>query len=172
MALIKGVCQPLLSNSMQSLGGGISAWFAARRLRRATKESVPELAFASTRAKCVDVYDGDTVTLASPLRDGGKHLYKVRCRIVGIDTPELRTKNPREKEAARSAKTATEALVLGRVVRVQWHGRDKYGRQLVTLWSPVHAQESVGDVLIAQGHARSYDGTGPRTPFDQWSPIK
>ena len=45
--------------------------------------------------KVVKVYDGDTVHIVFPVF--GK-MYKWNCRISRIDTPELRTKNEKEKK--------------------------------------------------------------------------
>ena len=39
------------------------------------------------RCKCIDVYDGDTITIIIPLNNTG---YKQRCRLSGIDAPEIK----------------------------------------------------------------------------------
>lgn len=45
--------------------------------------------------RVVNVYDGDTITIIFRF---GSHFYHKRCRIYGIDTPEIRTKNNEEKQ--------------------------------------------------------------------------
>ena len=47
------------------------------------------------QAKVVDVYDGDTIKIVFTVSN---KLYKFNCRIIGVDTPELRTKNKKEKK--------------------------------------------------------------------------
>ena len=65
--------------------------------------------------KVVDVYDGDSIKLVLPFiikKEESKYrlinkllkkkdiikLYKWNCRLSGIDTPEIRTKNLKEKK--------------------------------------------------------------------------
>ena len=59
-------------------------------------DGVPEFSFKDTtkKAKVVSVYDGDTVKIVFPLQE---KLYKWNCRLAGVDTPELRTRNKLEK---------------------------------------------------------------------------
>lgn len=48
-------------------------------------------------AKVCDVHDGDTITILTTVNG---YPIKTHIRIVGIDTPEIRTKNLKEKQAA------------------------------------------------------------------------
>ena len=64
-------------------------------------DSIPMLTFKGKRFNCkvVSVYDGDTIKAVFPIMDSGSmKLYKWNCRLNGVDTPELRTKNKLEKE--------------------------------------------------------------------------
>lgn len=154
---------------MNRVTGPVRAWLCLRKLRGATEEHTPELAFTSTRAKCVAVYDGDTVTLVAPLRDGAKHLFKVKARIRGIDTPELRTRDLAEKAAGMAAGDALRKLVLGRLLHVTWHRRGKYGRELVSLRVRKGGRDvDIARFMLAEGHAREYDG-GKRVTYAQWA---
>ena len=45
--------------------------------------------------KVISVYDGDTIKVVFPLND---IFYKWNCRLMGVDTPEIRTRNTKEKE--------------------------------------------------------------------------
>ena len=47
--------------------------------------------------KVISVYDGDTVSIVLDLPLNNK-LFKWNCRLARVDTPELRTKNKKEKE--------------------------------------------------------------------------
>mmetsp|Transcript_17960 Transcript_17960/g.31757 ORF Transcript_17960/g.31757 Transcript_17960/m.31757 type:complete len:154 (-) Transcript_17960:895-1356(-) len=115
-------------------------------------------------AKVVSVYDGDTVTIATFCLDG-VNCTAFKCRLVGINTPEIRTRDKKEKVAGYAARDALREVLEGRVVKVRCGPFDKYGRLLATIEAP-----GVGDVaemLVTQGHAMRYDG-GRRLPFYQW----
>lgn len=93
--------------------------------------------------KVVKVYDGDTITVASrlDLKNSDSYnnnspqkpnksktnmssisssindtspVYRYSVRLKGIDTPELKTKNVKEKIQAKIAKDKLEELVLGK----------------------------------------------------------
>lgn len=109
-------------------------------------------------AKVMSVYDGDTVILAFSIHHV---MYRWKCRISGIDTPEVRTKNHDEKAMGYRARDALRDKILGRVVRVTCGKFDKYGRILVD----IHVDGvSIGDWLVSNGYAQPYDG-GTKRPW-------
>jgi micrococcal nuclease len=79
----------------------------------------PGLALTFT-GKCVDAYDGDTVTVMVNGR-------KEKIRLIGIDTAEMG-----QGEWGKKARDFTRSLVLNKDVRVETdvEPRDKYGRLL------------------------------------------
>lgn len=115
------------------------------------------------RATCDRVIDGDTVDLRIDL---GFNVYtKDRFRLLGINTPELHSKDVAERTKAEEAKRALElkigdgqprehpAPVL--TVKTFKSAGDKYGRWLAVIF--------VGDLdinaqMIKEGYAVSYDG--------------
>lgn len=114
----------------------------------------------NTMGKCVKVYDGDTVHLAFVF---GGMLYRWVCRLEGVDTPELRTSNEKEKEMGYMVKSKLEEKILGKVINVCCGEFDKYGRLLVKLYIPGVCDEEVSSEcvnswLIENGYAYSYDG--------------
>lgn len=132
-----------------------------------------------TAARVLDVYDGDTVTLAVPFL--GK-VFACACRIKGIDTPEMKSRDPAEKARAKAARARllrycccsihdqeTTDWPRERVraflrencafVWILCHEPDKYGRVLIDLHSdPDRAQSSAAEVMLRDGHAYAYDG--------------
>lgn len=113
---------------------------------------------SETSFKCVKVlknYDGDTLTVDIP---GVHPLFgqKVSVRIAGIDTPEVKTKDQCEKQAARAARQLVEG-VLARAKRVDLLNvqRDKYFRILADVSAD---GVLVKDVLLKNKLAYSYDG--------------
>lgn len=70
--------------------------------------------------KVVDVYDGDTVKIVFPLSDKEPdRLYRWNCRLINVDTPELRTKNLKEKQYAKVVRDKLRKKILQNIVTVQ-----------------------------------------------------
>ena len=76
------------------------------------------------QCKVVDVYDADTVTIVLPLTE---KLYKVKCRLLGIDSAEKRTKNLDEKKFALEATDWLSNLINDKVIWVKCGKWGKYG---------------------------------------------
>lgn len=141
-------------------------------LNEATLDNtVSALMKGEVQAKIVKVYDGDTFTAAIcvPAIPGtrcvkcnasAEHIQAVptlfNCRITGIDTPELRTKNKREKEFGYLARDVVRGMILGKVVTLKCWGNDKYGRVLTTVFSPEAGD--IGLSLVGNNLAVEYDG--------------
>ena len=106
--------------------------------------------------RVVSVYDGDTVTVIVPFET---KFFKTKCRLMGIDTPELRTRDPAEKAAGYAARDYLRTLIDQKHVWVQCGGYDKYGRLLGTIYltSTLEAP-SANEQMLLQGHAKSYYG--------------
>lgn len=155
--------------------------FETLMLRSATDP--PEFQIVGRRrARLLETHDGDTMKVAIVLR--GK-VVKVAVRLAGVNTPEVRTKNPEEKAAGIAARDFVAAWALpGRMqvngsyteaalkaayaesrvmLDVDFEGPDKYGRQIGSVYKP-GCQTSLSDVLIANGHAVEYDG-GTKADF-------
>ena len=106
-------------------------------------------------AKCVKVYDGDTFYVGTilPPPYGATRFC---CRLLGVLTPELRSRDEQEKALAREARDIVKATILHKVVNIKISGHDKYGRLLVRV--------STGDCddlsqhLVNNRVAVSYDG--------------
>lgn len=128
-------------------------------LEVATLGSVPAFSLDGTySAKCVKVYDGDTATFVFRTAPGAP-LTRHRCRLAGIDAPEVR--GVRDLTPGKAAAEFLRRRLEGRVVTLSVSGTDKYGRLLVGV--AVDGAD-VADQLLAAGHAVRYDGTGARFP--------
>ncbi len=113
--------------------------------------------------KVVSVYDGDTVKLVFPLTDKEPdHLYKWNCRLINVDTPELRTRNLKEKEFGKKVRDILREKILNKVIKVKCLDFDKYGRLLVELFM---GEESINNWLIENEYAKKYDGGKKTTWF-------
>lgn len=111
------------------------------------------------RAKVVDVVDGDTLDLMIDL--GFNVHHSIRVRLDGVNTPESRTKDLREKELGLKAKafsadwTTRHKTVFVQTVKDK---KEKFGRILARVYSDENKTACLNDDLIDSGNARAYNG--------------
>jgi endonuclease YncB( thermonuclease family) len=133
------------------------------------------------------VYDGDTMTILIPILfksfsfyenskgiqesnvnlnsctdDNDILYYKVRVRILGVDTYEMKPRKniPDRDEHIRKAKDAKiflENLILNKTIFMEFSDSkfDPYGRPLATVF---FEDVDIATLLIKGGHGVSYDG--------------
>ena len=92
------------------------------------------------------------MTIIFPLHE---KLYSWKCRLSGIDTPELRSKNEKVKKFAYKIRNILREKLIGQIVTVKCGKFDKYGRILVTI---LHEDCNINDWLIKNQFAIQYDG--------------
>jgi len=108
------------------------------------------------QGKVVDVYDGDTVKIVFPLTDKEpERLYRWNCRLINVDTPEIRTRNLKEKEYGKQVRDRLREKILNNIVDVHCKDFDKYGRLLVEIF---YENVSINKWLIENNYAKVYDG--------------
>jgi endonuclease YncB( thermonuclease family) len=144
------------------------------------------------------VYDGDTITILVPTKlsifnmgsantiDLNSNtnpsekivLNKIRVRLFGIDTPELKPKKnlPNRDEhiaKAKEAKDYLSGLILKKIIKVSFLSNDKYGRPLVKLYinqitsNKITSDEiCLNDLMITKGYAKKYDGGTKDSDFE------
>jgi len=100
-----------------------------------TEEFVPPL---EGSYKVIKVYDGDTITIAAklPWANDVLHnkIYRFSVRLLGIDTPEMRSSDPDEKKIAHIIQSIIEKKILGTYVRLTDISIEKYGRLLANIY--------------------------------------
>lgn len=107
------------------------------------------------KATVVRVVDGDTVELMIHL--GFTIVWKSTCRFYGVNTPELKSKDPEERAKAKEARAWVEQhLTAGAVVYIKSHELDKYGRPLVTIYCGQEQELILNQKLVELGLAKSY----------------
>ena len=125
------------------------------------------------RIKVTRVVDGDTVDVEVDL---GFNLFtKDRVRLMGIDTPESRTRNKHEKILGLRSKARLKELIaaapVGKRGRKEIYlsttkvGKGKFGRILGYIWVN---DENVNNILTAENHARPYFG-GSKGELGAWT---
>ena len=108
--------------------------------------------------KSVDrVVDGDTIDISIDL--GFDLTKKERVRLAGIDTPEKRTKDQKEKEMGYQATEFLEMhLMEAKRLTVKTEKEGKFGRMLGWLYKSETDTTSINQIMIDKGYAWAYDG--------------
>jgi len=122
----------------------------------------------SFRAQALKVVDGDTADLFVDTGFRGYHLF--RFRFLGIDTPELNSKDEEERAQANEAKELVKELLdcFEKTMMVNlghWPLRietakdpDNFGRWLARIYFMDGEEEKgVNAVLLEQGLAKPYE---------------
>jgi len=111
-------------------------------------------------AEVVKVYDGDTCTCVVDL--GFKLSARIKVRLVGIDTPEIRTKDLEEKKKGYETRDWLREKILGKKVMLHTAKKGKFGRWLGTIWEieedKLEFENSYNGKLISEGFAKVYSG--------------
>ena len=103
------------------------------------------------RAKIIGVYDGDTVTALVDLGFGITN--KIKVRLKGINTPELRGV---ERAQGIISRDFLREKILNKdiVIETFKDKKGKYGRYIGTLWIN---DENINELLVEQGLAEKKD---------------
>ena len=121
------------------------------------------------KVKITRVIDGDTCDIDVDLGFG--IFTKDRIRFMGIDTPESRTRNKKEKALGLAAKARLKEILKENkgniILRTSKEGKGKFGRILGTLLI-YDGKTSVNQMLIDEGHARNYFG-GSKDEQGEWT---
>jgi len=112
------------------------------------------------KATILKIVDGDTVDVDIDL-GFGVWLKDERVRIMGIDTPESRTRDKVEKVFGLAAKERLKEL-LGKEVTLKTFaakdGQDMKGKFGRILGDFIVGDQMVSDIMINEGHAVRYHG--------------
>ena len=103
------------------------------------------------------VVDGDTVDVDIDLGFGMTY-KKQRVRLMGIDTPESRTRDLEEKFYGLEAKTFLKTLLMECPVTLVSHEKGKFGRILGELFIYGNMDRSINQMMIDNFHAVPYNG--------------
>jgi len=115
------------------------------------------------------VVDGDTVDLVLDL--GFSLFKKERCRVAGIDSPESRTRDLKEKKYGIEAKNALMRMLSQKrnfIVRTEKDG--KYGRCLAWIYAEGD-KKSINESMVDLGFAWRYDGGTKLTGDERFAEL-
>lgn len=153
--------------------------------------ATPQLSLKGVRewGRVVDILDGDTIHVVLPFLG---QQFKFIIRLAGIDTCEMKSKNPDNKARAIAARDRIFELVTGQqsssitatatgktrkeiqqrlsdnskmaMVYVSCDGADKYGRVLADVFaSDLENEVSFSDILVREKLAYVYNGESKPT---------
>ena len=112
------------------------------------------------RCKLKKVIDGDTVDVDIDLGFGIWQMNE-RVRIMGIDTPESRTRNKIEKKFGLAAKARLKSLLGPKPVlqtTISKKGEDMKGKFGRVLGDFIIDGKQVSQIMCKEGHAVAYFG--------------
>lgn len=116
-------------------------------------------------AKCVKVYDGDSITVV--FMAFGK-FCRFNVRMDGYDAPELHPKyvnakkKEEEKKWAIASRDVLSGMILDKIVTLHCKAYDKYGRILGVVELD---GKNVNEAMLEHGYCKTYDG-GKKTEWD------
>ena len=113
--------------------------------------------------RVIKVYDSDTITVANYMPYQNSALYRFSVRINGIDCPEIKTKNPTEKQCAIIARDTLSDKILNKNVELRNVTLEKYGRILADV---IYKGENCGEFLCKKKLAVIYSGGTKQSPED------
>lgn len=106
-------------------------------------------------AKITSVYDGDTCTCVFMY---GNKPMRVNIRVIGIDAPELKTKNELEKQAGICVRDLVRNHIENKICQVKILKHDKYGGRVVGDVYFGKNKTSLSQYLLNNGYVKSYGG--------------
>lgn len=126
------------------------------------------------KGRVCHVYDGDTIHIVMIFQ--GEPI-RVVCRLYGIDTPEMTSKENRTNAiiarnrlvqlvtdidielhdmiGSKTGEFTNKIQTNRKIIDVVFKGRDKYNRELVDLFVD---GRSINSILLAEGHCYEYFG--------------
>jgi len=121
------------------------------------KSCVDKFSFKNNHvwAWCCKVVDGDTIHACFFINND---FLRFNVRLHGVDTPELRSKDPIEKQKALEAKSYVTSRIFDKPVYIHLGDFDKYGRLLGIIYLDDNMEISLNQQLIDDGHAKAYFG--------------
>jgi micrococcal nuclease len=110
------------------------------------------------KAKVVKVVDGDTIDVEIDL--GFDIRIDQRCRLYGVDTPETRTRNKKEKEAGLKSKQFVKDQLSSKDILIRSEEYGKFGRPLAIIFyeNDAGVMVNLNKTLISNKLAKEYFG--------------
>ena len=147
--------------------------YLVSQLQSSQKSNTPEFTFENGLTKLVkviDVYDGDTITVAMNIQSDDtmnlvylpKMVHQFRIRMHGYNTEEIRQPKDdpdreKKKEWALYQRDWVVERLLNKIVLLECLGYDKYGRILGKVYLDSNKQECINDIIVSSGVASKFN---------------
>ena len=105
--------------------------------------------------RVIEVYDGDTITIASKLPYKKSPLYRFSVRLNRIDAPEMKGISKKETQMAIISRDKLAEKCLNKKVTLTEIKREKYGRVLAEVYCD---GLFLNEWMVEQRLAVKYDG--------------
>lgn len=137
-----------------------------QRLRDINITQVPKVfyQYKTIRARVIKVYDGDTITVVFLIDDTP---IKIKVRLKGIDTPEVRSKKGRledEKIAGKKCRNYLRSFIGDKIVNLTIYKWGKYAGRVIG--EIIYDNANISSLMLEKGYAVSYDG---KTKKHMWT---
>lgn len=109
------------------------------------------------KAQVDRIVDGDTIDMIVDL--GFNIHHKIRVRLAGIDTPEIRTLDLEEKQAGIAAKDYVSVWLEKYphvFVHTTFYDSDKYGRTLGVVYADESMRVCLNNDILSSGFGVEY----------------
>lgn len=123
-----------------------------KRVLAGVRTLTNSIALYTYKALILRVIDGDTCVAEIDL--GFRMTNGQTLRLLGIDTPELKSKDAIEKTKAQAAHLRLAELVQGKRVIVRTQKTDHFGRYLAQVW--LEDGTDVNQQLVDEGYAKPW----------------
>lgn len=157
MKLLRNFCRPSKKRDIE--------------MEMSTYEDVQPFIPVIKTGKIVKVYDGDTVTISARIyitETQVTKLFRFNVRLRGIDSPEIKTKNDKERMLGIEARDGLRAFIMNEIVTLENVDYDKYGRILADIITKNGT--NVSDWMLSNDYAVKYNGGTKHRP-SEWTDI-
>lgn len=140
-------------------------------MEMSTYEDVQPFIPVIKTGKIVKVYDGDTVTISARIyitETQTTKLFRFNVRLRGIDSPEIKTKNEKERLLGIEARDGLRKFIMNEIVTLENIAYDKYGRILADVIT--NNGTNVSEWMLSNDYAVKYDGGTKHRP-SEWTDI-
>ncbi len=112
----------------------------------------------------IKVYDGDTITIASKLPYDESPMYRWSVRLLGIDTPEMKSHDVRLKNLATHARDVLAEKIMNKTVYLEDVSTEKFGRVLARV---MFEGQDMNQFMVNNKFAYEYAGATKLTELEQ-----
>lgn len=138
-------------------------------LTKCNTDNTPKFEFnygITKLVKVIDVYDGDTITVAMSIHPDNNNedvsmIYKFNIRMYGYNTEEIRQpKNDPDREDKKAyaiyQRDWLREQILNKIVILECLGYDKYGRILGKVFLDQEKTKCINDIIVDLNIAPKY----------------